>query len=302
MKRDLTFSQSVKEELSAIRVKDGVVARAELAGITACRWSGESTGGTVTVTGEPHLARRFLYLSKLIAGGSRENRVYFSRPSGNRGRPPRVSVSVTIRSGLEEPDLRSRETRRAFLRGAFLARGSMCDPFSGPHLEIVFDSRKQADRAFSLIRMEGLSPGVLNRRGEWVVYLKKGDEIAEFLKLVGAYRGVMEYEDRRARRNLRGTVNRLVNMDGANLSRSVEASLRQIDEIRIIDELLGIDRLPTALREIARARLDNPELTIEELGTVLARPVSKSAVNHRLRRLSKLAKRLLETSQQIRRV
>ncbi|HHY34349.1 MAG TPA: DNA-binding protein WhiA [Firmicutes bacterium] len=297
MKKDLTFSRSVKEELSAIRVRDSEVARAELAGITACRSSGNSTGGTFLVTSEPHLARRFLYLSKLIPGGSRENRVSLSRPSGSRKQPPRISVSVTVRSGLQEPDLSRRESRRAFLRGAFIARGSMSTPSSGSHLEIVFESRKQADRVSSLIRMEGLSPGVLKRRGEWVVYLKKGDEIVEFLKLVGACRGVMEYEDQRARRNLRGTVNRLVNMDGANLSRSVEASLRQIDEIRIIDELLGIDRLPAALREIARARLENPELTLEELGAALGRPVSKSAVNHRLRRLSKLAKHLLEMSE-----
>ncbi len=297
MKRDLTFSRSVKQELSAIRVRDRKVAQAELAGITACRSSGQPRGGTFLITSEPHLARRFLYLSKLVAGGSRENRVSFSRPSGGRKQPPRISVSVTLRPGLGEPDLSRRETRRAFLRGVFIGRGSMSAPSSGPHLEIVFGSREQADRVASLIQSEGLSPGVLKRRGEWVVYLKNGDEIVDFLKLIGASRGVIEYEDQRARRNLRGTVNRLVNMDGANLSRSVEASLRQIDNIRIIDELLGIDRLPAALREIARARLENPELTLEELGAALRRPVSKSAVNHRLRRLSKLAKKLLQTSE-----
>lgn len=296
MKRDLTFSRSVKQELSAIRVTDDEVARAELAGIIACRSSGQLTGETFLITSEPHLARRFLYLSKLVAGRSRENRVSFSR-SGRHKQPPRISVSVTLRSVPGEPDLSHWETRRAFLRGAFIGRGSMSTPSSGAHLEIVFGSREQADRVSSLIRAEGLSPGVLKRRGEWVVYLKNGDEIVEFLKVVGASRAVIEYEDQRVRRNLRGTVNRLVNMDGANLSRSVEASLRQIDDIRIIDGFLGIDRLPRALREIARARLDNPELTLEELGAALRRPISKSAVNHRLRRLSKLAKNLLETSE-----
>ena len=294
MKRDLTFSRSVKEELCTIRVSDPDVARAELAGIIACRATKDANGRNLLTTGEPHLARRFLYLSKLATGGRAESRVSFSRPSRGGKRPPRISLSVLLRPGLEEPDLSRREIRRAFIRGVFVGRGSMSGPSSGSHLEIVLASKEQAEKVSSLMGAEGLSPGVLERRRGWVVYLKNGDEIVEFLKIVGASRGVMEYEDQRVRRNVRGVVNRLVNMDGANLSRSVGASLRQIDDIRAIDEYLGIDRLPRALREIARARLENPEFTLEELGASLPRPVSKSAVNHRLRRLSKLAKNLVQ--------
>lgn len=290
MGRDLTLSRSVKQELSTLRPADEELARAELAGILACRARAHPVTGTMFVTAEPYLVRRLIWLSRLAEKALPACNVTFARRTPRRNLTVLVSQEADLSAAL---DFSRRHVRRAFLRGTFVGRGSMSNSSSGPHLEIVFASRKQAETACSLARAEGLSPGVAERRGEWVVYLKAGDEIAEFLKMLGASRGVMDYEDQRVRRSLRGTVNRLVNMDGANLSRSVEASLRQIEHIRVVEERIGLSSLPTALREIARARLEHPELTLEELGSTLKRPISKSAVNHRLRRLSKIARGLL---------
>lgn len=289
MRRDLTLSRNIKQELSAINPADHKSAVAELAGILACRVPSYRTQGAAVVVVEPYLARRMLWLARTAAGYAHCSVTF---PDGtHRQKEIRVGVSVEedIQAGL---DLSRPRLRRAYLRGAFLSRGSVSNSSSGPHLEMVFATRKDADAVCELLRRENLSPGTARRRGTWVVYLKNGDEISEFLKMLGASRGVMEYEDQRARRSLRGVVNRLVNMDGANLTRSVEASLRQIEDIQIIDEEMGLHRLPPALREIARARLEHPELTLEELGSTVTPPISKSAVNHRLRRISRLAAKL----------
>jgi DNA-binding protein WhiA len=109
------------------------------------------------------------------------------------------------------------------------------------------------------------------------------------LKTVGATKSVFDYENIRVQKSLKSSVQRLVNMDRANVGRSVEASLRQVEDIRVIDEEQGLSTLPPALRELARLRMENPDMSMEELGQALAKPASKSAVNHRFRRIAALA-------------
>jgi len=149
--------------------------------------------------------------------------------------------------------------------------------------------RKDAGLVRSLMAKEGLRGGMVQRRSNWVVYLKDGDEISAFLTAIGASKAVLDYENVRARKSLKSSVQRLVNMDRANVSRSVEASIRQVEDINLIDEERGLSALPPALRELARLRLQNPEMSMEELGELLAIPASKSAVNHRFRRISEIA-------------
>ncbi len=136
---------------------------------------------------------------------------------------------------------------------------------------------------------EGLKGGLVRRRSSHVAYLKDADEIAEFLRITGAFQAVMDYEDIRARKSLKSSVLRMVNMDRANVSRAVEASIKQLLDIRTIDEEMGLSNLPSALRELARVRLANPDLTMEELGQMLVPAASKSAVNHRFRRIAEIA-------------
>jgi DNA-binding protein WhiA len=140
-----------------------------------------------------------------------------------------------------------------------------------------------------MLDKEGLKGGLVKRRSSHVAYLKDADEIAEFLRLTGAFQAVLDYENIRARKSLMSSVLRVVNMDRANVSRAVEASIKQLGDIRLIDEEIGLSRLPHALRELARARLEHPDLTMEELGQLLVPQASKSAVNHRFRRIAEIA-------------
>ncbi len=170
-----------------------------------------------------------------------------------------------------------------------MSRGSVSSPTRTHHLEMALPARKDALFVRSLLAREELRGGLVQRRSSWVVYLKDGDEISGFLTAVGASRSVLDYENVRARKSLKSSVQRLVNMDRANVGRSVEASIRQLEDIRLIDEERGLTALPPALREVARLRIQNPDMSMEELGQALTTPVSKSAVNHRMRRLAEMA-------------
>jgi len=157
---------------------------------------------------------------------------------------------------------------------------------------MALPARKDALFVRSLLSKEGLRAGLVVRRSNWVVYLKDGDDITGFLTAVGANKSVLDYENVRAQKSLKSSVQRLVNMDRANVSRSVEASLKQLQDIRLIDEERGLSTLPAALRELARLRMENPDMSMEELGQALSVPASKSAVNHRFRRLAQIAEEI----------
>jgi len=191
------------------------------------------------------------------------------------------------------------ELRRSFLRGAFLAKGYISSPNRDHHLEIALPLEKDALLVKSLLRKEGLNPGIVPRRSGWVVYLKDSDEITQLLKALGASRAVLEYENVRVQKELKASVQRLVNMDGANVSRTVNAAFTQVQDILVIDSEMGLGRLPKALRELAMLRLENPDLSMEELGKLLTPPASKSAVNHRFRRIAKIARDLKTRSDMV---
>jgi len=182
--------------------------------------------------------------------------------------------------------------RRAYLRGAFLAAGSVNDPTGDYHLEIVTNNAGKAGDVAALMRRLGLKAGSFPRKGRHVVYLKESESIAAFLKLAGAHAASLEFENARVLRGVRGDVNRLVNCENANLNRTVEAGLRQLESIGRLDELLGLHRLPPALKVIAALRVENPGASLQELGELMEPKISKSAVNHRLRRLAQMAARL----------
>ncbi len=180
--------------------------------------------------------------------------------------------------------------KRAFLRGLFLAQGTMSDPEKTYQLEI--DCVNEGFAAFTADLLSDLDIHAkrIERRGHSVVYLKEGDEIVRFLALLQANRSVLDLENIRVVKDVRNVVNRRVNCETANLQKSVSASVSQIEDIRFIEEHIGLEHLPASLREIAIIRLQNPDATIEELGTFLDPPVGKSGVNHRLRRLREIAK------------
>lgn len=182
--------------------------------------------------------------------------------------------------------------RRAYLRGAFLAAGSVNNPEGEYHLEISTSDEQAALDICKMINRCGLAAKVSLRKNWFVVYLKESEQIVEFLNLIGAHRALLNFENIRIVKGMRNQVNRLVNCETANLSKVVNAALRQTENIRLIEETIGLEKLPPRLREIAELRLKHPETSLKELGQMMTIPVGKSGVNHRMRKLEEIAARI----------
>ncbi len=182
--------------------------------------------------------------------------------------------------------------QRAFLRGAFLSIGSVSAPEKGYHLELVCTDEEKANQLREIMLNFEIESKIVKRKKYFVVYMKEGKAIVELLNVMEAHIALMNLENLRILKEVRNTVNRRVNCEAANISKTVEAAGKQIEDILLIKEKLGFHNLPANLKQIAEARLENPEMPLKELGEELDPPVGKSGVNHRLRKLSEIAKTL----------
>ena len=190
--------------------------------------------------------------------------------------------------------LRQNCCRRAFIRGAFLAVGSVSDPKKSYHFEIVCTAPEKARQLQELLASYDVDAKVVLRKRHYVVYIKEGSQIVELLGLMGAHISLMQLENVRIVKEMRNSVNRKVNCETANLNKTVSAAVRQAEDIRYIQEKIGLDKLPMDLEETARLRLEHTEASLKELGDMLSQKVGKSGVNHRLRKLSQIADDLRE--------
>ena len=188
--------------------------------------------------------------------------------------------------------------RRAFIRGAFLASGSISNPEKSYHFEIVCSSVERAVQLQSLIRTFGPDAKIVQRKKYHIVYIKEGAQIVDMLNIMGAHASLMDLENIRIVRDMRNNVNRKVNCEAANINKTVNAAVRQMEDIRYLEAVKGIDKLPGSLADVAMARLANPDASLKELGEMLRPPVGKSGVNHRLRKLSQLAEELRQDKEE----
>ena len=182
--------------------------------------------------------------------------------------------------------------RRAFIRGAFLAAGSVSAPEKSYHFEIVCASQKKAEQLQELLLQYEIDAKTVLRKQHYVVYVKEGAQIVKLLGLMGAHVSLMQLENIRIVKEMRNSVNRKVNCETANLNKTVSASVRQVEDIRYIEQHKGLHELTEGLEEIARLRLEHPDASLNELGDMLSPQVGKSGVNHRLRKLSLIAEQL----------
>ena len=182
--------------------------------------------------------------------------------------------------------------RRAFLRGAFQASGSMSDPSKSYHFEIVCDSQAAAGQIQEIMDGFGLDAKIVQRKKAYVVYLKEGPRKADVLNGMEAHIALMELENVRILKEMRNTVNRKVNCETANINKTVSAAVKQVEDITYLRDTVGFEHLPDNLAEAALARLEHPDATLKELGETLDPPVGKSGINHRLRRLSEMAEKV----------
>ena len=189
--------------------------------------------------------------------------------------------------------------KRAFIRGAFLASGSISDPEKGYHFEIVCPDQQKAEQLQELIRSFQIDAKIVLRKKSYVVYVKEGAQIVDILAVMEANVALMNLENIRILKEMRNSVNRKVNCETANINKTVSAAVKQIEDIRLIERRVGFYSLNEGLAEIAELRLQYPEATLKELGMMLNPQVGKSGVNHRLRKLSEIADELRNDKEEL---
>lgn len=182
--------------------------------------------------------------------------------------------------------------RRAYIRGVFLAAGSVNDPQKNYHLEFVYGNATQAKQLQNLLHTFHLDAKIVQRKEYFVVYLKEGEQIADILNIMQAHTALLKMEDVRVLKQVRNSVNRKVNCETANLSKTVVAAMKQIEDIQYIQKQGAWEILPDALLKTAELRLQYPEASLKELGLLMTPSVGKSGVNHRLKKISSIAEQL----------
>ena len=202
----------------------------------------------------------------------------------------KASLTLHVNFGMLEEEAEC----MAYLRGAFLAGGSVTDPAKRYHLEMTTSHYKVSRETCTLLIECGFSPKELSRGGNNILYFKQSDYIEDFLTAIGAQVSAMGVMEAKVEKDLRNGVNRRVNCETANLTKVVDASMGQMAAIRALEEAGELDKLPGKLRETALLRRENPEATLQELAAMLNPPITKSAINHRMRKLLELARALEE--------
>lgn len=296
----MSFSADVKTELCRAEVEKGCCALAEALGVLL--YANTFTADCIRIVTEsrefgirlPRLFRKALgvgfdalpeeetvgKLTYLIT--DREKIAHIFERCGFSAE---TSVSLHVNFALLEKNC----CRKAFLRGAFLAGGSVTDPEKRYHLELSTTHLKVSREAETLMREMELAPKEMERKGSSVLYFKQSEVIEDFLTTVGAPVGAMAVMQAKIEKDWRNDANRKTNCDAANVDKTVAAAQEQLAALRRLEERGELETLPEKLRETARLRRENPEATLSELAELHEPPLSKSAINHRMRKLLSLA-------------
>lgn len=314
----LTFSTRTKNEISRIPISNNDSALAELSALIhmggSILFSGKGNIGFKITTENAAIARRTFSLLKIKFGTQTElvvrkntqlkkNNIYSIMVSSLLGAEhilkqteiiyeDQAKSRKQINHGIPLNLVKKESCKKAYIRGAFLGGGSISDPEKTYHLEFVTYNQNYSQELCELINSFDLSAKVVQRKNSYVVYLKEGEQIVTMLNIIQAHNALFELENIRIFKEMRNNVNRIVNCETANLSKTVNAALRQIENIRYINENIGFYKLPPNLREVAELRLNNQDASLKELGQMLDPPVGKSGINHRLRKIDKIAEDL----------
>ena len=202
-----------------------------------------------------------------------------------------ISNVVSINEELKDKILKQEkeENKKAIIRGSFMGSGSINNPENTYHLEIVFHNEENRDFIKELLKDFQVNVKTIDVKNKKSIYLKEGEEISKLLALIGANKAVMKFEEIRIQREMRGKVNRLVNCETANLNKTINASIEQIAAIKKLQETGKFNNLDENLKEIAILRLENPDIPFADLGKMLKKPVGKSGVNYRLKKIMEIA-------------
>lgn len=305
----MSFTAEVKEELSRIIPKRACCPRSELSALIRVEGTlhvvGKGRFRLEVATETAPVARKTIKLMHEIYGLKTELTVRRSvlHKANNYlitvGSQPKLAGALADLGILDDQHnlaygIPAKLTRKdccaiSYLRGAFLGGGFVADPHGDFHFELTAETGEMAEDLVSLMGRFGIEAKVTKRRGVFAVYLKGAEPIVTFLALVGAHRALLRTEDVRIIKSMRNDVNRLVNAETANLQKSADAAMDQLEDIRRLSATRGLENLPPALRELAELRLAYPDVSLRELGELADAPLSKSAVYHRIRRIQELA-------------
>lgn len=312
----MSFSSSTKNELARIPLENECCPLAELAAIIrtsgTIRVSGNSNLGLKFVTENAAIARRIFLLIKSLYNTEIDVLVRKNKQlKKNNNYIVIVNHTDTTRKILEDIDflvsgdnlfltnpklpehlVKNRCCKRSYIRGAFLAGGSISNPEKSYHLEFVLNNREHSIGLSRTINSFGLNSKIVQRKDNYIIYLKEGEQVVDILNIIGAHQALLKFEDIRVLKDIRNNINRLVNCETANLNKTINASLKQINNIKLIDKKIGLENLPKNLQEIAYLRLEHRDASLRELGKMLNPPLGKSGINHRFRRIEEIADRI----------
>ena len=287
----MSFSSLVKNELCGLYGPKHCMI-AEIAAIINFSGVINESGATIK-TENAAVAKKFFCLAKksynIHGDVSIKNNRQFNR---SRVYSVRMPVTENLRlHGVGEAVTKGC-CKRAYIRGAFLAGGSLSDPEKAYHLEIGNTDRQKSEDLAEMIRGFNLKARIIRRKRHYIVYLKEGENIVDLLNIMGAHLSLLNMENLRIVKDMRNNVNRQVNCETSNLSKTVQASIKQINDINIISNVKGLGYLSDQLKEAAEIRLMYKEASLKEIGAMMSPPVSKSGVNHRLRKISEIAENI----------
>lgn len=282
----MSFSSDIKEELSKVNnLKNKEILEAEFLGyiLTGNTTNNEDVLEFITEN-EFNIERfyRILFNLEIEYEPSIRGKVFVATINKTE------KVEKLMQIKIEQND----DIQRAIVKGAFLGAGSITDPNKQYHLEICFEEKNNAEYVLNICKRFGVYLKLLELENKVQLYIKDGEEISKFLALLGANKGVLSFEDVRITKEIKNNVNRLVNCETANLNKIVNASVNQVNDIKLIQNLNKFEELPDYLKEIALLRLENPDASLKVLGEMLENPIGKSGVNHRLQKIHDFAEEL----------
>ena len=285
----MSFSSEIKEELSKINnLKNKELIKSEFLGYILTGNTTNSENFLVFITENEFNIERFykiLFSLNIEYEPSIRGKVFVATIEKNE------KVNELLQLNLDDVD----ESKKAIVKGSFLGAGSINDPKKQYHLEIIFQEKNNAEYILNLCKSFNVHLKLLENKNKTYLYIKDAEEISKFLALIGASKAVLNLEEIRITKEIKNNVNRLVNCETANLNKIVNASVNQINDIKLIMNLKKFDELPDYLKEIAMIRLENPEVSLKSLGEMLENPIGKSGVNHRLQKIHEIAEELRQS-------
>lgn len=280
----MSFSSEVKEELSKLNTfSKKEILEAELIGYTM------SNNSSKNINPKDHDYYEIEYITENEFNIERIYKILFNlnidyEPETRR----KVYIAkFNIKALRNIEQLSTEEEKKALIRGMFLGSGSINDPNKKYHLEILLKNKDIAQYTKNILKQTGIESKILEKNN--TLYIKEGEEIAKFLAYIGAQKAVLKFEEIRVMRDFRNNINRIVNCETANLNKTVSAAVVQIEAINFLKKMKKFDDLPENLKEIAELRVERPEISLKELGTLLEKPIGKSGVNHRLKKIIEIA-------------